>query len=55
MPRPCADSHLFIGNLITWSILNSVEEGMRVMSLLPWVTVRAWEASQGGGGIVTND
>lgn len=48
MPRPCADSHLFIGNLITWAILNSVGEGMRVMSPLPWVTVRAWEAGQGG-------
>ena len=53
MPRPCTDSHLFIGNLITWAILNSVEEGMRVMSLLPWVTVSAREARQ--REIVTND
>lgn len=53
MTRPCTDSHLFIGNLITWAILNSEEEGMRVMSLFPWVTVRAWEAGQ--GEIVTND
>lgn len=47
MPRPCTGSHLFIGNLITWAILNSVGEAMRVMSLLPWVTVSAWEAGQG--------
>lgn len=51
MPRPCTDSHLFIGNLITRAILNSVEGGLGVMSVLPWVTVRAQETQ---GKLATN-
>lgn len=46
MPWPCTDSHLFIGNLITQAILNSVEGEIAVISLLPWVTVRAPKTGQ---------